>query len=32
MDNRKKFFYNGVLMSAVGISIRTVAILFNVEE
>ena len=29
MKNKKKFFYNGALMSAVGISIRTVAILFN---
>ncbi len=29
MDNKKRFFYNGILLTAVGIAMRTVALLFN---
>ena len=29
MNNKKRFFYNGALLTAVGISIRTVALFFN---
>lgn len=29
MENRKKFFYNGIMLTAVGIAMRTVAIFFN---
>lgn len=29
MENRKRFFYNGIMLTAVGIAMRTVALLFN---
>lgn len=29
MDNKKRFFYNGILLTLVGIAIRTVSLLFN---
>ncbi len=29
MNNRKRFFYNGILLTAVGIAMRTVSLFFN---
>lgn len=29
MENRKRFFYNGIMLTAVGIAMRTVALFFN---
>ncbi len=29
MENKKKFFYNGIMLTAVGIAMRTVALFFN---
>ncbi|MBE6537097.1 MAG: hypothetical protein E7673_04000 [Ruminococcaceae bacterium] len=29
MNNKKRFFYNGILLTAVGIAMRTVALFFN---
>ena len=29
MENKKRFFYNGIMLTAVGIAMRTVALFFN---